>query len=335
MWTKLKEQYQENTAAGRFLIVDEFLSVSKQPDETLTALCARLEDALQKVKGACPPEMTLGQFQEEMAMMTLIRALPEEFGNFCSSLLLLPGSLDLKTVKEAFLQEERNRMPRTSEQMAMKASGSSSNRFGRSGANRYSGPACTFQGCKNPKTHSTENCFMRARALVKRADEQQSRRNASGSAKQAEGKSTEQETAEFAGNASAVDPSDPFSPLVSDAGADWVADTGATSHMTPHRHWFTSYTPTRRAIRLADDKIVYAVGKGSVRFSPLVNGRIQRTIEFHDVLHVPPLRSNLLSVLYLTRCKEYTVFIDSERLHFNRSNQLLLTAQITSNNAAY
>ena len=109
MWNKLKEQYAEDSAAARFLLLDEFLSITKQPDESLTALTARLEEALQKVKGSCKAELTLAQFQEEMAMMTLIRSLPEEFANFRSSLLLVPGDLDFKNLKEAFLQDERNR----------------------------------------------------------------------------------------------------------------------------------------------------------------------------------------------------------------------------------
>ena len=70
--------------------------------------------------------------------------------------------------------------------------------------------------------------------------------------------------------------------------------------MTPHRHWFFDYTPHRTAIRLANDCIVYSAGIGSVRFEPVVNGKVGRLLEFTRVLHVPDLRSNLLSVLYLT-----------------------------------
>ena len=47
---------------------------------------------------------------------------------------------------------------------------------------------------------------------------------------------SEHKAAEFAGNASAFDFTDPHTPLVSDAETDWIADTGATVHMTPHRH---------------------------------------------------------------------------------------------------
>ena len=332
MWDKLCTQYSQDSAASRFLLLDEFLSITKQPDESLTALCARLENALQKVKASCKPELTVKAFQEELAMMTLIRSLPEEFSNFRSSLLLVPGSLDLKTVKEAFLQEERNRQPRVSEQLAMRAAGSSSSSSRQ--RRRYNGPACTHPGCRNPSTHSTENCYIRARELVKRADRQEQRNRGAQGARQVQESFHSAETAEFAANASAIDFTDPHSPLLPDAGANWIADTGATSHMTPHRHWFSSYTPTKRPIRLADNQLVYAVGIGSVRFLPCIKGRSTRLIEFHDVLHVPDLRSNLLSVLYLTRCKQYTVHISSQSMFFYRSNQLLITAAIQSNNSA-
>jgi hypothetical protein len=43
-------------------------------------------------------------------------------------------------------------------------------------------------------------------------------------------------------NASALSTFDPTT-LQSDADFHWLADTGATSHMTPHRAWMRNYTP--------------------------------------------------------------------------------------------
>ena len=40
MWAKLKTLYAQDNAASRFLILDQFLSISKSEDESLTALCA-------------------------------------------------------------------------------------------------------------------------------------------------------------------------------------------------------------------------------------------------------------------------------------------------------
>ena len=141
--------------------------------------------------------------------------------------------------------------------------------------------------------------------------------------------------ADFAGNASAFDFTDPHSPLLTEAGTDWIADTGATRHMTPHRHWFHSYTPYRVAIRLADNKIVHSTGRGVVHFVPVVNGQPQGPLAFHDVLHVPALRSNLLSVLYLTRNKGYNVMIDFTHMRFERAKEIMFTASITHTNAAH
>jgi hypothetical protein len=107
--------------------------------------------------------------------------------------------------------------------------------------------------------------------------------------------------------------------------------------MTPHSHWIRNYTPFRTPtpIRLANDLIVYSAGIGSVRFVPMVRGERARVVEFTRVLHVPDLRTNLLSILYLTRQKQFIVKIDSHQMTFTRDNTLLFTAQINENNAAF
>ncbi|KZS86476.1 hypothetical protein SISNIDRAFT_388448, partial [Sistotremastrum niveocremeum HHB9708] len=63
-------------------------------------------------------------------------------------------------------------------------------------------------------------------------------------------------------------PTSPTNPLKLNASSVWIADTGATSHMTPHRHWFHNYQPYVTPIRLADGSIVYSAGIGTVQFQP-------------------------------------------------------------------
>ena len=36
----------------------------------------------------------------------------------------------------------------------------------------------------------------------------------------------------------------------------WTADTGATSHMTPHRHWLRNYKPCTIPVRLANNQVI-------------------------------------------------------------------------------
>ncbi|KDQ12395.1 hypothetical protein BOTBODRAFT_72980, partial [Botryobasidium botryosum FD-172 SS1] len=127
---------------------------------------------------------------------------------------------------------------------------------------------CAF--CGGP-SHVLADCHRFKAAQTKAKEEReevarnQQKKKRGGGAKAAQEASQDTNRAtEFAGNASITPPSSPA--RVFNPSADWNTDTGATSHMTPHRHWFTTYTPTRTPIRLADNSIVYAEGIGSVQF---------------------------------------------------------------------
>jgi hypothetical protein len=44
----------------------------------------------------------------------------------------------------------------------------------------------------------------------------------------------------------------------------WIADAGATSHMSPCRSWFTKLKSCSILICIANDHVVYSEGVGSV-----------------------------------------------------------------------
>ena len=89
---------------------------------------------------------------------------------------------------------------------------------------------------------------------------------------------------------------DRSSSLSSPAATMWNTDTGASAHMTPHRHWFRSYSPHSIPIRLANSHIVYSAGLGSVVFQPAeMDGVLPPAIVLHDVLHVPDRKSTRLN----------------------------------------
>ena len=65
--------------------------------------------------------------------------------------------------------------------------------------------------------------------------------------------------------------------------------------MTPHRQAFDTYEAiSKRHVFLGDNGMVEAVGKGSILVETQAKGQMRITI--HDVLHVPKLHANLLSV---------------------------------------
>jgi hypothetical protein len=87
---------------------------------------------------------------------------------------------------------------------------------------------------------------------------------------------------------------------------NWLADTGATSHMSPHRHWVHNYTPLRI--------LIYSSGVGTVVFNPVIDGKHLQTLVFTKVLHIPELENSLLLCLYLTKHKGFEIHINSHHM---------------------
>jgi len=77
----------------------------------------------------------------------------------------------------------------------------------------------------------------------------------------------------------------------------WCADSGASSHMSPHRGWFVEYKVHVIPVELADGNILYSAGIGTVHFNPNLQGVHKRTVNLYHVLHVPGLSKSLLSVV--------------------------------------
>ena len=113
--------------------------------------------------------------------------------------------------------------------------------------------------------------------------------------------------------------------------SDWIADTGATAYMTPHRHWLRDYEPYVTPIRCANSEVVYSVGRGTVVFAPVIGGKAAQYLSISSVLHVPSLSSNLLSVLRLTKHHGVAVRMEKGQMSFHKAKQVVLTASICKN----
>ena len=306
MWKALKEVHMQQKPTARFNAYEALFNITKSNDESLPAVAARVEKAMHTIKDLRPSEFTLNELDDDLACMALIRSLPpDQYASFRSSLLLLP-SISMSVLKDALQAEESNRQPSAAAAAAVVAT------------SKKQRPKCTF--C-DKLGHSIDKCYAYRDAS----------RDAKDKAKQPKSASDSANVAQAASNACTFN----TGPSLSDASSDWNTDTGATSHMTPHRHWFYTYTPHRIPIKLANNLIIHSEGKGSVRFQPVIDGRPGQMLEFQNVLHVPDLRNNLLSVLYLTQNKNYIVTIEKDKLYFRQNGSLLFTASVNAHNSAY
>jgi hypothetical protein len=93
-----------------------------------------------------------------------------------------------------------------------------------------------------------------------------------------------------------------------------------------------NYTPLHIPIRLADNRVIYSSGVGTVVFNPVIDGKPLQTLEFTKVLHVPGLENSLFSCLYLTKHKGFEIHIDANHMDFIRNGHTLFRAPIDGNN---
>lgn len=108
MWTKLEKIHLQKRPGARFNAYDAPFSVQRLPDESLQALMTRVDQGMQNIKELRPDDFTLDKMDNELVCMTLLRALPEEYSSFVSSLQML-DKFNKEKLQEAFVAEEQLR----------------------------------------------------------------------------------------------------------------------------------------------------------------------------------------------------------------------------------
>ena len=80
---------------------------------------------------------------------------------------------------------------------------------------------------------------------------------------------------------------------------DWIVDSGATRYMTPDRKAFIEYSTVKDwPVETANGTVLPGISLGKVRLFVSIGGRT-RSIVLTDVLHIPQIRGNLISVTKL------------------------------------
>src|SRR5215510_55733 len=288
-----------------------------------------------------PSEFTMEMLDDELQCMAMIRALPEEYRHVASSLLLME-KLDKDLILQAFRAEELNRQHRSEivdEKVAKAAKGAKGHhdhqyiprkpgqRDGQQHQRAPGNAKCHYHnGHSYPEWMKDQICHNCGKKGHWAKDCKESCQCCAEPSVKAEG------VVESAGNASTHC-------LITSSSLDidshWNTDTGATSHMTPHKHWIHDYRPYHVPIRLANDEIIYSEGVGTVIFRPRINGLISRDIAFTKVLHVPKLQNNLLAVLHLTQQKGFDVHIKKGKMTFSLNHKTLFVASISERNIGY
>ena len=89
--------------------------------------------------------------------------------------------------------------------------------------------------------------------------------------------------------------------------------------------------PCHIPVTVANNGRTWAVGMGRVLFTPVVHGRLSRTVVLDRVLYVPGLKSNLFSPLATTKKPGVKASMDAKRIEFSHDGRPILTATVVGN----
>ncbi|UYV65276.1 hypothetical protein LAZ67_3003777 [Cordylochernes scorpioides] len=116
------------------------------------------------------------------------------------------------------------------------------------------------------------------------------------------------------------------SAFLSETKDSWIADSGATDHMTFRREWFSTFEEIPEGVHpvcLGDGKKIYAKGKGNIDILSYVDSqKINATLL--DVLYVPELETNLFSISTATK-HGLTLICKGNQIKLTKNSKVLVT----------
>ena len=103
IWDTLKSSFIQQQTAPRFNAYNALLSVEKSESEALDSLINRVDEQIRVIKSCSPSSFTLDDLYDELAVMAIIRALPQSFDDVVRTISVLD-----KFDKQSVVQSLRN-----------------------------------------------------------------------------------------------------------------------------------------------------------------------------------------------------------------------------------
>lgn len=115
---------------------------------------------------------------------------------------------------------------------------------------------------------------------------------------------------------------------ISSTGNDWIIDSGATAHMSFLKENFNSYEDLKPPIKVCvgDGRPLEAVGRGNMDIIFILPSGEEKVSVLNNVLHVPQLSQNLISVAMAVENGKSCVFMDSQCRFLNKKSDCVAYA---------
>jgi len=311
MWSQLKAAFSHTNSAACITHLEALLTGQQGSDESISSLIAHLSEHWQSFVNAQPTGFNLNTLNEELFCWSLIRQLDP----------LRYADLQLSLIKEKDLTKSSAVSLATNVESGLLSVSLPDSAFNAHSPGPPASATSAIIPCKwciskgrteIAKTHTLEQCTGLDKHLE---DKPKSKPKQLAKTAAVQG---------FAGEASS-------SNSFSDSPADnyWIADSGAMSNMTSHKEWIVDYVPLCVPIHLGDHSVVYSAGVGNVWIEPMLSGHPAPLVSLSRVLHVPHLKSNLLSITYLSVQQKVKVSFIENQVVFEKHGGIIFNGTIT------
>lgn len=291
VWRKLADQFQARTWANRLSLRRKLHGLTLKDGESVQDHIKQMIETFDALSIIGDP------IDEDDRVVYLLASLPESFNMIVTALEASVDVPKMETVTERLLHEERKMKQRDADANGDAKAMTSKQKF------KGKGPKCHHCGKFG---HIKRNCRNLLRS--EQNDEKQSQKGSKQKSNKAEVKRKNDN--ECVG----LVVSQALSVKSGEKMNSWIVDSGATCHMCNNRKMFIEFESSQpiQEVTLGDGYSVEATGSGSVMLNMiLADDKIQKC-KLSNVLYVPRLSYNLLSVSMATQSGKTVKFSANE-----------------------
>lgn len=318
-WHALRQYHEKSTLSNKVATLKKLCRLKLNENSDMEQHLTYMTDLVDQLSN-------MGEdLAQNLIVAFMLSSLPESYSTIVMALETRPETdLTVEIVKEKLVQEYRRRNENQNDEVAMKIN---TNPKWKTKTSKI----CNF--C-NRRGHFKDQCWFykkesekennKSQRMCNKPNNFQKRNNLSHTAKKVT--STSQED-EYEDNKSEENKNVCFTIGKTDK-SSWYVDSAATCHISCNKEFFTNFNETRKNdIYLADGTMLEAKGIGNCVI--YIKGQEEDIIEctIEDVLYIPEIDGNLLSVRKLTK-NGYIIIFTEEECQIKKNNELIATAKL-------
>lgn len=317
LWDKLKRMFDDSGFARRITLLRNLISIRLENCKSMTAYVTEMIANGQKLSS------TGFEISDEWIGSLLLAGLPDKFSPMIMAIEHSGIPITTDAIKTKLLDMEEKNLNENGNDVESAFASVSSHQYQHNKKNKpvvYGKQVGSFGGGETSKVKMTVKCFRCKQSGHYRNQCPNSDSNPTFSKNSNNNNSRKQSNA-----FSAVFLSGEFKK------DHWYIDSGCSAHLTANESWIrdASYEPAIREIVVANKESVPVLCTGNVQIATVTcDSEYDITVE--NVLCVPALTTNLLSVSQLIQKGNKVDFSEENCKVYNKSGHLVATATLTN-----